>query len=147
AVSEYLLDDAGKRPKTLFATHFHELTSLSESYPRVQNMRVEIKEWGNSVIFLYNIVEGKSDRSYGIHVAKMAGLPESVIRRAWDIFKQLEVNHATTYKDEAYESSQISFFDVPDPITEELMDIDPESMTPLEALQLLVRLHNSIKNK
>ena len=110
-------------------------------------MRVEVKEWGNSVIFLYNILEGKSDRSYGIHVAKMAGLPDSVIERAWHIFKQLEVNHATDNKIKDNTSPQISFFNTSEPLLDELRDIDPEKMTPLEALQVLTRLHNSANNK
>ena len=146
AVTEYLLENKTRRPRTLFATHFHELTSLSDKYPRLKNMRVEVKDWGDNVVFLYRILEGKSDKSYGIHVAHLAGLPESIIERAWQLFKELEVSHATSDVNGSYKSAQSSLFEKPDPLREILKSLDPDRITPLDALQLLAKLHRISKD-
>ncbi|MBU8921382.1 MAG: DNA mismatch repair protein MutS [Bacteroidales bacterium] len=146
AVTEYLLENKSRRPRTLFATHFHELTSLSDKYPRLKNMRVEVKEWGDNVIFLYRILEGKSDKSYGIHVAQLAGLPDSIIKSAWQRFKELEANHVTSSVNDNYRHVQASLFKEPDPIREILKGIDPDRITPLDALQLLAKLHRISKD-
>ncbi|MBN1164858.1 MAG: DNA mismatch repair protein MutS [Candidatus Krumholzibacteriota bacterium] len=147
AVTEYLLEDGGRRPKTLFATHYHELTGLSRIYPRVQNMKVDIKEWGNSIIFLYKIVEGRSDRSYGIHVAQLAGLPEKVIKRAWEIIKNLEPADINRDIPLANLSAQSSLFPEVDPLQKEIESLDPENLTPLEALRVLDKLYRMTKKR
>lgn len=94
AITEHLHDGMEGRPRTLFATHFHELTRLAERLRRVENYRVEVKEWDDRVVFLHKIVAGKADRSYGIHVARMAGLPEPVVARAAVILEALEADGA-----------------------------------------------------
>jgi DNA mismatch repair protein MutS len=94
AITEHLHDGMAGKPRTLFATHFHELTRLAERLRRVANFRVEVKEWEDEVVFLHKIVEGKADRSYGIHVARMAGLPETVVSRAAVILAALEADGA-----------------------------------------------------
>src|SRR6187397_2521108 len=90
AVTEELHRDAGPRPRTLFATHYHELTKLAEHLPRVVNRSVRVEEYGEDVIFLHEVVDGPADRSYGIHVARLAGLPEPVVARARAILALLE---------------------------------------------------------
>ncbi len=140
AVSEYLLEDEGRRPMTLFATHYHELTHLAERYPHVRNLHVEVKEWGDSILFLYRIKEGQSDRSYGIHVAKLAGLPEKVIARANEILGMLEKEKAADTVPERPRPAQTSLFREVDAVRERLRGIDVDGMTPLEALELLAEL-------
>jgi DNA mismatch repair protein MutS len=140
AVSEYLVEDDTRRPMTLFATHYHELTSLADRYPHVQNLRVEVKEWGDSIIFLYRIREGRSDRSYGIHVARLAGLPEKVIARANEILGRLEREQAADPGPEPPLPVQGSLFHDVDALRERLRGIDVDGMTPREALELLAEL-------
>ncbi|MCU0639257.1 MAG: DNA mismatch repair protein MutS [Candidatus Krumholzibacteria bacterium] len=141
AVTEHLLDKNGARPRTLFATHFHELTALSEKYGRMRNMKVEVKEWGNSVIFLYRIIEGKSDKSYGIHVAQLAGMPAPVIGRAWEIFRELERKGISSPADPAPPARQDSLFDTnQDPVKEKLQGLDIDRLTPMEAHRILSEL-------
>lgn len=95
-MTEHLHDGMAGRPRTLFATHFHELTSLSESLARLVNLRVDVDETEHEVLFLRKIVEGRADRSYGIHVARMAGLPASVLSRAEAILETLEAGRTDT---------------------------------------------------
>jgi DNA mismatch repair protein MutS len=90
AVTEYLHATEGPRPRTIFATHYHELTQLAEPLSRLVNVHVTVKEWGDRVVFLHQIAEGAADRSYGIHVAQLAGLPPAVIRRAREVLEELE---------------------------------------------------------
>src|SRR5262249_35102575 len=90
AVTEELARDGGPRPRTLFATHYHELTALAAQLPRVVNRSVKVEEYGDDVIFLHEVVDGPADKSYGIHVARLAGLPEGVIRRAREVLARLE---------------------------------------------------------
>jgi DNA mismatch repair protein MutS len=145
AVSEYLLEEDGKRPKTLFATHYHELTRLAERYPRLRNLRVEVREWGESILFLYRIREGASDRSYGIHVAKLAGLPERVIDRAREILDALEGEKPDGKPPERSRAVQATLFHDADALRERLRGIDVNGMTPLEALHLLAELQRMSK--
>ena len=140
AVSEYLLEDDGRRPMTLFATHYHELTHLAERYPHARNLRVEVKEWGDSILFLYRIKEGRSDRSYGIHVAKLAGLPERVIARATEILGTLEKEKASDAVPAPPQPAQTSLFGAVDALRERLKEIDVDGMTPRDALALLAEL-------
>jgi DNA mismatch repair protein MutS len=90
AILEFLVDPEGPRPRTLFATHFHELTELQKLLPGVENRTFAVREWKGEVIFLYKVIQGAADDSYGIHVAKLAGLPRVVTERAEEILKDLE---------------------------------------------------------
>jgi DNA mismatch repair protein MutS len=90
AVIEYLHRDDGLGPKTLFATHYHELTKLSQTLPRMKNFQMEVKEWNDGIIFMRKVLDGAADKSYGIHVAQLAGIPSKVIARAKDVLRELE---------------------------------------------------------
>jgi len=147
AVTEYLLRDDSRRPKTLFATHYHELTHLADSFPRVQNVRVGIKEWGNRIIFLYKILNGASDKSYGIHVASLAGIPKDVINRAYEILDHLETNENKSDKIPRHRAEQTNLFGAPDPLKQRLDVIDINKITPLEAMKILSELKDISSDK
>ena len=151
AVAEYLHDHASLRPKTLFATHYHELTELALTKERVKNYNVAVKEWAGEIIFLRKIVEGGTNRSYGIQVARLAGLPQKVIDRAKEILSNLEKGEldamgmpkiATTkmQTSKTQPPLQPSLFSIPDPIRAELKKVKPDQLTPLEALNILDEL-------
>jgi len=148
AVAEYLHDTLRPRPKTLFATHYHELTELALTKERVRNYNVVVREWNNEIIFLRKIVEGGTNRSYGIQVARLAGIPEKVIDRAKEILVNLEKGEldamgapklAKTKNPAAGPKSpaQLSLFAEADPVRSELRRIQLERLTPLEALNIL----------
>ena len=145
AVTEYLVEDERRRPKTLFATHYHELTRLASLHARVHNMRVDVKEWGNRIVFLYRIVPGACDRSYGIHVAQLAGLPPRVIERAREILDGLEEGEQLPGSSPEI-PSQPSLFEEPDPVRSRLAEIDPERTTPIDALRILDELRRLAGN-
>jgi DNA mismatch repair protein MutS len=139
AIVEYLHNHPRLKPRTLFATHYHELTGLAEMLPMVANYNVDVAEEGEDVIFLHQIVPGGADRSYGIHVAQLAGLPRDVINRANEILKDLE-KHAPTASVEPSHlkpAQQIALFPEASPVLEELEDLDVSTMTPLEAINKL----------
>ena len=151
AVAEFLHDHPTLRPKTLFATHYHELTELALTKERVKNYNVAVKEWGGEIIFLRKIVEGGTNRSYGIQVARLAGLPQKVIDRAKEILSNLEKGELdatgmpkiATTKIPALKPKpplQPSLFVQPDPIRSELKKIKTDQLTPLEALNVLDEL-------
>ncbi|MDD4856507.1 MAG: DNA mismatch repair protein MutS [Candidatus Krumholzibacteria bacterium] len=146
AVSEFLLGSGGCRPKTLFATHYHELTRLTERFPNARNLRVEVREWGEGIIFLYKICEGASDKSYGIHVARLAGFPEAVIHRAKEILEALEKEQAGGSLPQGPPAAQVSLFEPPDALRDRLHSIDIDSITPLNALKLLADLKRMTKD-
>ena len=137
AVVEYLHDAPKLGCRTLFATHYHELTALAERLPRVRNQRVEVLEEGDTVRFLHRVVPGGADRSYGIHVAAVAGLPAAVIARARDVLGELE-------RQRPLEPPEVQLGlpmeMAPDPLRKELEELDPASLSPLEALQKLYEL-------
>lgn len=139
SVAEYLL--INKRPKTLFATHYFELTDLEGLIPGAVNYNVAVEECSSGILFLHKIVRGSTDRSYGIHVAKLAGLPQEVIMRAQNRLKQLEQTHRK-------ESPQIELtFNEPkkeSPLVSEIQNVDPNHLTPLQALELLVKWKNYV---
>lgn len=148
AVSEYILQPS-LGAKTLFATHYHELIQLADTYPQVKNYSVAVKEQGDSIIFLRQIVEGGTDKSYGIHVAELAGLPKTIIRRAKEILGQLEVNHT---------EGQISLTDFPtvvnesrpaaaSPILKEIQQLNIANLRPVEALLLLEKWQEELKEE
>ena len=154
AVAEYLHDHLSLRPKTLFATHYHELTELALTKERVKNYNVAVKEWSGEIIFLRKIVEGGTNRSYGIQVARLAGLPTKVIDRAKEILFNLErgeldamgMPKIATTKIPALKPKppiQPSLFVQPDPIRSELKKIKIDQLTPIEALNVL----NELKKK
>lgn len=143
AITEYLHENPVIRAKTLFATHYHELNSLAENYDRIKNYRVEVREYGDKVIFLRKITEGTADHSYGIQVAQMAGLPEFVTKRAKEILKSFEdKKYRKTHKDDI----QISLFEVTKDtvLKNKLKDIDINTISPLEALNLLKGLKDEL---
>lgn len=142
AVSEYLLDERGPRPRTLFATHYHELTSLAARYPHARNLRVEVREWGDEIIFMHAILEGASDRSYGIHVASLAGLPEAVVRRAREILAELERGKTAAPVREPSPGRQTDLFERPDEIRNMLKKLEIERLTPLDAMRILSDLRD-----
>jgi DNA mismatch repair protein MutS len=137
AVVEHLHDSPKLGCRTLFATHYHELTALSERLPRVRNERVEVLEEGDSVRFLHRVVPGGADRSYGIHVAAVAGLPAGVIGRARQILGDLE-RQRPLEPPEVQLGLPIEL--APDPVRKELEELDPSALSPLEALQKLYQL-------
>lgn len=153
AVVEYLHERIGA--KTLFATHYHELTQLEKSLPGVQNLNVAVKEWDDNIVFLHRIVPGGADRSYGIHVARLAGIPASVNQRAQEILLQLETDHVnhrgdskiTPPKRKKDAPIQLTLFDFgTHPVIEKLRTLDIQTTTPLEALQLLQQWQSEAKN-
>ena len=144
ATVEHIHNHPRLRAKTLFATHYHELTELAELLPRVHNYNVAVSEEGDDVVFLHRIVPGGADRSYGIHVARLAGLPRAVIHRAEEILEQLERDAARAPGREArrvWEAMQLSLLPPEtDPLVEEIKQLDVTSMTPLEAINKLYEL-------
>ena len=137
AVVEYLHNHPRLRSRTLFATHYHELTRLAETLPGVRNYNVAVSEEGGQVVFLHKIIPGGADKSYGIHVAELAGLPRPVIHRAQELLVELEAQ-ARAAKDEAAASpQQMAFFPDTNPLLDELRRLEIDSLTPLEALNKL----------
>ncbi|WP_423738457.1 DNA mismatch repair protein MutS [Christiangramia sediminis] len=145
AISEYLHEHPSK-PKTLFATHYHELNEMCETFDRIKNFNVSVKELKDNVLFLRKLVPGGSEHSFGIHVAKMAGMPQMVLHRANKILAKLEASHSMEDSGEilkkyAQDEMQLSFFNLDDPLLEdlkqELLGIDIDTLTPVEALMKL----------
>ncbi len=157
SVAEYLHNTANVAAKSIFATHYHELTELALILPRVKNYNVVVKEWGEKVVFLRKIAEGACDHSYGIQVAKLAGLPETVIRRAQEILTNLEANELTANKlpklavgsnsGEKSNRGQLDIFEKQESVLRDaLSKLDIEQMTPLDALMKLNDLRGMVKN-
>jgi DNA mismatch repair protein MutS len=158
AVAEYLHIKERVRARTLFATHYHELTELALVFPRVKNFNVQVKEWGDHIVFLRKIVPGGCDHSYGIQVARLAGLPREVIQRAKEVLRNLESNELTPndlpklalgkHAPMQVAQSQLNFFSREETsLRERLKDVDPDHLTPFEALQLIRELREIIKSK
>jgi DNA mismatch repair protein MutS len=165
SIAEYLHSHGDFRPKTLFATHYHELSELANKFPRIKNFNVSVKEIGQKVIFLRKLVEGDSQHSFGIHVAKMAGMPRAIVERAAHILTQLEqksidndvenVDGVSAPKPDTEQISamnyQLSIFETVDEtagkLKEELKDLNLNSMTPIECMMKLNELKNMIENE
>jgi DNA mismatch repair protein MutS len=152
AITEYLHENPKLRAKTVFATHYHELNELAEFLPRVKNFKADVREVGDKVIFLHKIVPGYADHSYGIEVAKMAGLPPEVTERAKEILKNLENKELTTQspkgdkrRKEIREGFQISLFEINDKLRDEILKLDLDNMTPLQALLKFNEIKEKIK--
>ncbi len=163
SIAEFIHEQPKARAKTLFATHYHELNEMSEQFPRIRNFNVSVKEVGNKIVFLRKLSPGGSEHSFGIHVARLAGMPKRVVERAEDVLKQLEKSHAaelqsslgttessgqaaplfkkSTRSDNSDEEMQLSFFKLDDPvlenIREEILNTDINNLTPVEALMKL----------
>ena len=148
AVVEYIHNHPGLRAKTLFATHYHELTDLAERLPHVLNLNVAVAEQGESVVFLHKIVPGAADRSYGVHVAQLAGLPRPVVSRAQEILADLEASGAAGPRRSALGQPmlfQLPLFSAQDPIIAELKSLDVNALNPLAALNKLYELQQRAK--
>jgi DNA mismatch repair protein MutS len=142
AIIEHIHNHPHLRARTLFATHYHELTDLAERLPYITNYNVAVAEQGERVVFLHRIVPGAADRSYGVHVAQLAGLPRPVVARAQEILAELEASGAagprrSTAPPTVY---QLSLFSRDDPIIADLKEMDVDSLSPLEALNRLYGL-------
>jgi DNA mismatch repair protein MutS len=154
AVVEHLHNSSRLGCKTLFATHYHELTELADLLPRVDNYRVDVLEEGDEVVFLHRVVPGGADRSYGIHVARLAGMPRSVVRRAGEILQDLEQMSANGSGDARREAMrhqapspmQMTLFAPDNPVVEEIKSLDLESLSPLEALTTLYEVQRRLRD-
>jgi len=157
AVAEYLHDLHNTGVKTLFATHYHELTELARKKPRVKNYNIAVKEWNDEIIFLRKLVEGGTNRSYGIQVARLAGIPVQVIDRAKKILYNIEndengLRGAPVQDDTSGDSAeipvQLNLFRKPEnPVLQRLSKVDISKMTPLEALNVLNDLQEIAKSE
>ena len=147
AITEYLHDHKSK-PKTLFATHYHELNQMEESFDRIKNFNVSIKEENNQILFLRNLVPGSSEHSFGIHVAKMAGMPKNVLDKANEMLKQLELSRSSKELVINKISPQLDFFNISDPLLDDLKkeieELNLDELTPIEALLKLNELKRKI---
>ena len=139
AVLEHIHDAPQLGCKTLFATHFHELTALARKLSAMRNYRVEVSEAGGRVTFLHRIVPGGADRSYGIHVAEIAGLPAAVTTRAREVLEKLEQARPLAGASGARDQLALPI-DVPHPVVRELAEIEIDNLSPLDALNALARL-------
>jgi DNA mismatch repair protein MutS len=163
AIADYLHEHPSK-PKTLFATHYHELNEMSESLARIQNYNVSVKELKDNVLFVRKLVKGGSAHSFGIHVAKMAGMPQTVILKAQKLLKKLEKDHSNdalngikaekedpSLKGELAQQMQMSFFNLDDPlleeIKEEILNLDINTLTPIEAMMKLNEIKRMLGKK
>jgi DNA mismatch repair protein MutS len=153
AIAEFLHEHPAQ-PKTLFATHYHELNEMQDIFERIQNYNVSVKELKDTVLFIRKLVKGGSAHSFGIHVAKMAGMPQTVIQKAQKMLKKLEKDHSGDAlgngKLAAKDELQLSFFNLDDPlleeIKEEIVNTDINTLTPVEALMKLIEIKRMLVN-
>ncbi len=143
AIAEYLHEVIGA--KTIFATHYHELTALATQFPRVKNLQVEVREVGDEIVFTHRVVDGHSDHSFGIHVARMAGLPPAVLATARAVLVQLEAGQHVPSEPARAGAGQISLFEVRDDgLRDRLRKLDVDNMTPLQAMQAIAELKDTL---
>jgi len=159
AIVEYLHENSRGKARTLFATHYHELNEMAKHFNRIRNYNVSVKEVDGKVIFLRKLEKGGSEHSFGIHVAEIAGMPKSIVKRANVILKQLEADNAqvgkvgkpTTEIAQSREGMQLSFFQLDDPVLcqvrDEILGLDINNLTPVEALNKLNDIKKIIKGK
>lgn len=158
AIVEYIHEHPKAHAKTLFATHYHELNEMEKSFKRIKNYNVSVKEVDNKVIFLRKLIPGGSEHSFGIHVAKMAGMPQSIVKRANTILKQLEsdnrkqgISKPISEISDQREGFQLSFFQLDDPVLsqvrDEILSLDINNLTPMEALNKLSDIKKIVKGK
>ncbi|MCH7745391.1 MAG: DNA mismatch repair protein MutS, partial [Chloroflexi bacterium] len=153
AVAEYIHNHPRLGCKTLFATHYHELTQLADFLPRIRNYNVAVSEDQGNVVFLRRIVPGGADKSYGVHVARLAGLPGSVINRAWEVLRELESENSgastsarSRRRGKTPVPEQLSLLKTTPEALVELLALDIASMTPLEAINKLYELQEQARN-
>ena len=154
AIVEYLHNEVRHRARTLFATHYHELAELSKELTCVKNLTVEVREWGDEIVFLRNVTDGSCDRSYGIQVGRLAGLPEEVIERAKSLLSRFENTETIslsgedkTFSENRLGNGQLPLFSrTESQIDEVLKGLEPDSMTPRQALETLYELHKIMSN-
>ena len=158
AIVEYIHENAQGHARTLFATHYHELNDMARNLPRIRNYNVAVREVNNRVIFLRKLVEGGSEHSFGIHVASMAGMPKSIVKRAEKILHQMEekqgettISRPTEQISNSREGMQMSFIQLEDPVLEqvrdEILNLDVNNLTPLEALNKLNDIKKIVRGK
>jgi DNA mismatch repair protein MutS len=158
AIVEHIHEHPRGRAKTLFATHYHELNEMEKSFKRIQNYNVAVKEVNNKVIFLRKLVKGGSAHSFGIHVAKMAGMPHSIVKRSNEILSQLETDNRKTgiakpmgQLSAQRKGYQMSFFQLDDPVLSQIRDeinnLDVNNLTPIEALNKLNDIKRILRGK
>ncbi len=147
SVIEFLHNHPDRRAVTLFATHYHELIQLAEKLPHVRNYNVAVSEESGQVVFLHKLIPGGADRSYGIHVAQLAGLPPAVVHRAQDILKQLEDGTLRVQANDFKPVEQLPMFITEPPALSRLKAIDPDTLSPLEALSALYELKKLAKSE
>jgi Mismatch repair ATPase (MutS family) len=156
AIVEYIHEHPKGKAKTLFATHYHELNEMEKSFKRIKNYNVSVKEENNKVVFLRKLKKGGSEHSFGIHVAKLAGMPQSIVKRGNEILSQLEVDNrkggiAKPVKQLSSEREgfQMNFFQLDDPvlsqIRDEILNLDVNNLTPVEALNKLNDIKKIVK--
>ncbi len=145
SVIEFLHNHPDRRAITLFATHYHELIQLAEKLPHVRNYNVAVSEEGGQVVFLHKVIPGGADRSYGIHVAQLAGLPPAVVHRAQDILRQLQDGALQSQPNDFKPVEQLPMFITEPPAIARLREVDPDGMSPLEALTTLYELKKLLK--
>lgn len=154
---EYLHEHSRCHPKTLFATHYHELNEMEKSFHRIVNYNVSVKEIAGKVIFVRKLVKGGSEHSFGIHVAKLAGMPQVIIKRADQVLKQLEEDHSNDInmsnvpQSKVESGMQLSFFQLDDPVLcqvrDEILGADINNLTPVEALNKLNEIKKILTGK
>ena len=159
AIVEYIHEFSKGRARTLFATHYHELNEMEKSFSRIKNFNVSVKEIDGKVIFLRKLMPGGSEHSFGIHVAKLAGMPKSIVKRSEQILKKLEAGNnrgelksaPTAEIAESREGMQLNFFQLDDPVLsqvrDEILGIDVNNLTPLEALNKLNEIKKIVRGK
>ena len=160
AIVEYLHEKPQAQARTLFATHYHELNEMEKTFSRIRNFNISVREVDNKVVFLRKLVPGGSEHSFGIHVARMAGMPKSIVQRAETILKQLEANAAggkdaaknvRNVAENAGRGMQLSFFQLDDPVLsqvrDEILNLDVDNLTPLEALNKLNEIKKIVRGK
>ena len=154
SIAEYLHNNQKLRPRTLFATHYHELNNLTNDLQRIKNYNVSVKELNGRIVFLRKLKEGGSEHSFGIHVAQLAGMPQSVVLRANEILQALEKSETKEKNKQKLNEApknnyQLNFFDPVDPVGEEIKEgiraLDLNTLSPIEALLKLNELQNKLK--
>jgi len=155
AIAEFLHEHPQHRAKVLFATHYHELNQMADTFERIKNFHVTVKEINNKVLFLRKLVQGGTEHSFGIHVARMAGMPPQVLKRADEILSKLEkserenLNKSLTVSTKKESHTQLSFVTLDDPILlqikEDILNTDINTLTPVEALMKLNEIKKLIK--
>jgi DNA mismatch repair protein MutS len=156
SIAEFLHNHPTAQAKTLFATHYHELNELTNTFPRIKNFNVSVKELSNKVIFLRKLVPGGSEHSFGIHVAKMAGMPQKLVSRANEILKRLEQERTggedikDSLKKVQKQAYQLQMFSIDDPILVKIRDmlnnLEVNTLTPVEALMKLDEIQRVLKS-